>query len=113
MIHRVIHQAPIAQDANDPTTGGEPAFDGPPLAAGPTLAIAASATREELVAALDREIIRGLEAGDLVIPTSRRNDHAWLTRNARINNRNARGQAVHALAVRLFKMDVRASLSRE
>ncbi len=108
MIHRVIHQTPIAQDANDPTTGGETACDGPPLAAGPTLAIAANATREELIAALDCETARGLAVGDLIIPESRRHDHAWLTRNVRINNSNARGQAVFALAKELFKMELRS-----
>ena len=80
------------------------------VATDPVHALGPKPTREQLLAALDREIARGLEAGELVIPESRRRDHAWLKRNVRIDNRNARGQAVFRLAQELFKMDVRAAM---
>jgi hypothetical protein len=82
------------------------------VASDPVHALGPKPTREQLLAALDREIARGLEAGELVIPESRRRDHAWLKRNVWIDNRNARGQAVFRLAQELFKMDVRAAMKR-
>ena len=63
-----------------------------------TMTTMTSTERAEYLEALEAEIARGLEVGDLSIPEARRADLGWLARNVEVRNRNRRGAVVAMLA---------------